>query len=214
MAVQATSVSFTTAFDGAVEEQQARFAAFARAEHGKIMADAPRPTGFRRWVDGREGAVEETVRPDGVIRYAYDRLGDVVQFALETLRELSPVLSGEYRDAHTVFVNETAVASLADSLDGRREGSEIVIANGVPYARKIELGLMKMRVPGTDHVYQQAEVIVRRRMGNLATVKYAMRTVLPAGVRPKSRISGGLAGNRTRSVEDAYRFPALVISER
>jgi hypothetical protein len=217
--VQALSRSFTAAFDGAVEEQRAQLATFARAENAKIMAEEPRPTDFRRWVDGHEGAAEETVQPDGVIRYLYERLDQVVDFALLTLRELSPVWSGDYRDSHTVFVNETAIDSLADSLGGsllggRREGSEIVIANGVPYARKIEHGTMKMKVPGTDHVYQQAEVIVKRRMGNLAKISFSWRTVLPAGVRAGTRTSGGLAGNRTRTVEDAFRFPALVITER
>jgi hypothetical protein len=217
--LQAASVSFTAAFDGAVEEQQAQFAAFARAENAKIMADEPRPGSFRRWVDGHEGAVEETVRPDGVIRYAYERLQMVVDFALATLRELSPVLEGDYRAGHIVFVNGTAVESLAESLGGRREGSEIVIANGVPYSRKIEFGKMKMRVPGTDHVYSQAELIVKRRMGNLARVSFSFRTVrMPGsavgkifhsrkGVRVRT-------GGRTRSVADAQRFPALVITER
>ena len=60
---------------------------------------------FTRNVDGREGASEESVRPDGVITYIYPRLDAVVQFAMEVLFDLSPVLSGEYRNSHTLFVD-------------------------------------------------------------------------------------------------------------
>jgi hypothetical protein len=213
--VKPTSLSFTAAFDGAVEEQQARFAAFAKAENAKIMAEEPRPTAFRRWVDGHEGAPEETVRPDGVIRYRYHRIDAVVDFALQTLRELSPVLSGAYRAAHKVFVDNVEVASLETWTPGK----EVVIANIVPYTRKIEQGSMKMRVPGSDHVYEQARLIVMRRMSNIAKITFDYRSVRAPGaavgkiVRTKKGIRVQ-TGGRLRTVEDAQSFPALIIEAR
>ena len=145
----------------------------AKTEHAKVMAAAPRPGSFRRIVDGREGAPEEAVRPAGVIVYEYPRIDLVGQFALETLIAKSPFGrpdGGHYRDDHVLLLNGLKVASFA----GWKRGDEAVIANTRPYARKIEFGDMKMRVPGTDHVYAQAAQVVNRVWGGVARVTFML----------------------------------------
>jgi len=187
---------FEIAMAATLEQTHQILVETARREHAKIMADDPRPGAFRRWVDGVQGASEAAVKPFGVIEYQYQRLDLVVQFALETLFDLSPVLSGDYRLAHTLFLNDLAVPNLRDW----KPGDVVGIVNFLPYARVIEHGKMKMRVTGTDRVYAQAERIVLRRFGNLAKTRFTYRGIID-----------GVAAEGTSS---DVRYPALIISER
>lgn len=171
----------------------------ARREHAKVMQADPRPGSFTRYVDGRLGAPEETVRPDGVIAYHYQRLDVVAQFAMETLFDGSPVDEGDYRANHTLFLDGQEVRNLANW----RPGMEVAIGNYVAYARKIELGRMKMRVSGTDKVYQRALRIVRGRFGNIAQIAFTYRGI----------VGGALATGKAAN-NPAVRYPFLIIRER
>lgn len=163
----------------------------AKREHSRVMKTDPQPARFTRAVDGVTGAREEAVKVNGRIVYRYPRLEEIVRAAMEMLFDLSPVLSGEYRFGHTILVGGAAVSDLS-AWDGT---GEVVITNVLPYSRKIESGRMKMRVPGTDHVYEQAQFLLRQRFGNQARIKFTYRSSVP-----------GRAGNKS-----ANRFPALEI---
>lgn len=191
---------FLVAAQATREETQKALVALAKREHGKIMAEDPRPSRFIRTVDGTKGAREEQVRTDGTIIYDYPRLDGVVQAALETLFDLSPVLSGDYRINHRLFVDGVEARNLAE-WDGQ---GEIIISNSMPYSRKIELGKMTMRVPGTDHVYEQAEFTLRQRFGNQARIVFTYRGLMGGSV-----LSSKQGGNKSE-----YRYPALEIRER
>lgn len=182
------------------EETQAALVALAKREHRKVMQDDPRPTRFVRTVDGVRGAREEQVRPDGTIIYVYPRLDEVVQAAMDLLFELSPVLSGAYRMGHTLFVDGVE----ARNLGGWSGQGQILISNVLPYSRKIELGKMTMRVPGSDHVYEQAEFALRQRFGNQARIIFTFRGLMGGSV-----LTTRAGGNKSE-----YRYPALEISER
>jgi hypothetical protein len=116
-------------------------------------------------------------RRRNTITYQYSYADDVVQFALQTLRERSPVGSGNdphpglYRDSHMVFIDGRRMP------DGKswRPGQTIHISNPEPYSRKIESGDMKMKVPG--HVYEMAEPIVTARFGNRFSIKFVFMPV-------------------------------------
>lgn len=160
-------------------ELQALHVAVARQEHARIMATEPRPLKFFRYVDGREGASEDAVRPYGVIRYEYPRLDLVATYALQVLREISPLgwpEGGHYRDEHQLFIAGSPVGDLS----GWRPGQEVAIVNLMPYARVIEVGVMRMLVPGTDHVYAQALQRVRRVYASVASVRFEWRAGQPA----------------------------------
>lgn len=191
---------FIVASQGAREEVQKQLVATAKREHARIMQTEPKPSRFTRTVDGVRGAREEQVRPDGTIIYVYPRLDEVVQVALETLFDLSPVVSGEYRLNHRLFVNGVEARNLA-GWDGQ---GEIIISNSMPYSRKIELGKMTMRVPGSDHVYEQAEFALRQRFGNQAKIYFTFRGLMGGAV-----LRGRQGGNKSD-----LRYPALEISER
>lgn len=171
-----------------LEATKALLVKTAKAEHAKIMADQPAPSSFVRIVDGKQGAAEEAVKATGRIVYQYSRLEEVVNFALATLRDLSPVASGDYRNAHTLYVNGVVAASL----DDYRPGEDIMIANSIAYSRMIEFDKQTMRVPGTSRVYQQARRIVMNRFGNSASIEYTLRAVIDGkGVNQSKAASSG-----------------------
>lgn len=193
------SMSFDVARRATAEATQRAIVRTAKRLHGEVMRTDPRPVRFTRIVDGQMGAREESVRPDGVITYIYPRLDAVVQYAMEVLFDLSPVLSGQYRKSHTIFAGGAAVPDLKNW----RPDDEIVITNPIPYARKIELGIMKMRVPGSAKVYSQAAKKVRARFGNVAKIGFTYRGI----------VGGAVSSTRAGNKPD-LRYPALVITER
>lgn len=201
--LEAVAERFRIVREATLEATQRVLVKTAKREHERIMATDPQPASFKRRVDGIEGASEEAVKPNGVIVYRYPRLEQVVQYAMEVLFDLSPVLSGEYRQAHTIFVNGMAVPNLK----GTPAGTEVVISNPMPYARKIEVGSMTMRAPGSDQVYQQARRRVMLRYSNLASIQFTYRDVA------SGRRSGPKPGRETVKARD-LRYPALIIKER
>jgi hypothetical protein len=151
---------------------------------------------------------------------------------MQTLFDLSPVLSGEYRNGHRIFLNGFA----ADNLKNWKPGDDVSITNTLPYARKIEMGSMTMRVPGTDQVYAQALKIVRARYGNVADVSFTFRGVVDGSQVNQARaassgqswwLGDGTARPASGLLESAIkkkhgqahnrssnRYPTLVIKER
>ena len=187
---------FRAAAQATIAETQQHLVALAKKQHAHVMQTEPRPERFSRRVDGVLGAPEEAVKADGMIVYTYPRLDEVVRFAMDTLFDLSPVLSGEYRMAHTLFVGGVQAASLQD-WDGQ---SDIIITNTLPYSRKIEMSTMTMRVPGTDRVYEEAASVVARRFGNMAKVTFDWQGVIAGAT------ASGLKGNKSGN-----RYPAIRI---
>jgi hypothetical protein len=214
---QAGSTTFRVAAQRTLEQTRKVLVKVAKREHGKVMSDPPIPARFRRFVDGRQGASEETVKGNGVIFYQYPRIEVVAQYALEMLIKYSPVLSGAYRNAHTIYAGD----------------GEIVITNPLPYSRKIEIGHMKMRVPGSSQVYEQAVSATNRRYGNIAKALFTWRGIVGgAAVNPalagqtvlqRTIVRGEngrfLSGTRTVRISGGahnaseVRFPALLIRE-
>jgi hypothetical protein len=132
------------------------------------------------------------------IVFRYLAMQDIVDFALATLRERSPVGAigdkhpGLYRDSHMVFLNGHVVEG--SDVSAWRPGDQINISNPVPYARKIEMGRGKMSVPG--HVYEDTALIVAGRYGNRPRSSSLSCRSGSAACRPlrRSRVGSGLVG--------------------
>ena len=154
------------------------------------------------------------------IVYRYTDMQAVVDFALTTLREHSPVGSGAdphpglYRDSHLVFLNGHVVQDVGNF----RPGDQINISSPVPYARKIESGSAKMSVPG--HVYEDAALIVAARYGNQAAIAFVFMPVRFGSVQAYAHSLAGQAAGRRRggspkALRDwLVRQPALEIRAR
>lgn len=192
---------------GLTQQQQA---ALAISENEKVMSSDPRPLGFVRHVDGREGVPETEVRLGGVIVYDYQRLDMVVEFALDTLRQLSPVASGNYARGHTLLLNNRP----AESMKLWKPGDRVTISNPEPYTRKIELGREGFKSKG--HVYEKAERIVSRRFGNMANVWFIFDTAPPGAIHKwASGTKMSSSGHASKAHRDDWltRQPTLLIKE-
>lgn len=152
--------------------------------------------------------------------FRYFAMQDVVDFALETLRDRSPVGAGAdqhpglYRDSHTVFLS----GQLAPGGDvgAFKAGDQINISNPVPYARKIEAGRGKMTVPG--HIYEEAAQVVAGRYGNRAAVRFTFMPVRFGGVAAYAAFSRRIRPGRKLSAKARQdwlvRQPAIEIRAR
>lgn len=102
-------------------------------------------------------------------------MDDVVQYALEVLRQKSPVgvdkHPGLYRDNHTVFIDGHVVPDASSWSPGQ----QVNISNPVPYARKIEVGKMKMSVP--PGIYEAATQIVADKYQRQVDVRFVFMPV-------------------------------------
>lgn len=109
--------------------------AIARAGLGAFLAAQSARPGVTIETDGHAAASEEQVRPFGVITYRFQRMREIVAFALGYARSISPVDSGRYRDAWFALLGGSEIA-----VDAIPDGETILISNDEPYARKIHTG--------------------------------------------------------------------------
>jgi hypothetical protein len=230
--VPALSNQFQRATSRALVAAQGRMVAVAKARHAAVMNREPRPSGFLRIVDGRLNALETTVKATGIIIYVYQRtqigferdakqtiarLDEILQFALTTLRSLSPVGSGGdphpglYRDSHKLFKNGYPI----DVLTSWKEGDEVSITNYVDYSRILEVGDGKLRLP--LKVYERAKDIVEEKYGRDARIEFTWRGISASyQIAQQANRRRGFsvkvaAGSRQYNVAK-YRFPTLVIT--
>lgn len=155
---------------------------------------------FVRSVNGRVGAPEESVIAPGPIVYSFNWLPEIAAYALAFVEERSPVASGRFRRSWFVMVNGALVTDFeAVPLD-----AEIIITNDQPYARKIEVGHMKMRVP--PGIVEDAQQAVMRRYGNI--VKARKRFINLSGAYV---LSGNQRSSSAAALAQWYGVPAEVI---
>lgn len=191
---------------------QAIGAEFERASEAGLL---PVEVGVRR---GQVGRADQAPLMRIVLRFL--PMQQLVDFALKTLRERSPVGSagdkhpGLYRDSHLVFLDGQVVTD--GNVGAFKAGDQINISNPMPYARKIESGHGKMQVPG--HVYEDAPQIVAGRYCNQASVKFTFMPVRFGGVQAYASFSKRLRPGRKlshKAREDwLVREPALEIKAR
>jgi len=124
------------------------------------------PRSYVTSVNGRVGAPVESVQPPGPIIYTARWWPEILTYGMAFAEQRSPVKSGHYRDSWFVMINGSKYdGSYSDiPLD-----AEAIITNDVPYARKIEVGHMKMSVP--PGVVEDVVTALRRKFGELISVQ-------------------------------------------
>ncbi|OAG72934.1 hypothetical protein A0J51_01546 [Gluconobacter japonicus] len=160
-------------------------------------------------VDGRQGAPESSVRPDGFILYKFNVMGLAAKAALQLCKERSPVRSGIFRDSWIVVVDGQLWKEDISTVPDR---SKIVIINPQPYARKIDTGAMKrMSVPpGIVEAVRQA---VQRQFPTVTAARAFMS--ISSGVSNRAPYilrRNGRAKDRTAG--KAITYPALILTRR
>lgn len=165
------------------EARSSAIADFARGRLREALEANRRAVGsdtpYEQFVDAVKGAPLETVDPDkGVIIFEFELVGDVLTWILQTLRERSPVLSGEYRENHRLFADGREIGA-GDEIPDAEEYS---FTNPVPYARKIEIGKTKAGRDFVIHVepriYERTAKDAQARFGNIAKVGFTYRALV------------------------------------
>lgn len=215
------------------QAQSAFLAKVARERRNALIASGRASESYRTFVDGREGAAEDTVKPadDGAIVYRFNHLGAVVVYALSYLREGSPKRSGKpvnpaqgkhahFRDAFYVGVNGKFIMAKDFNPYAVPPDAEIVIGNVNAYSRKVEIqmvGGQKLSFDIPEDLLWRAAKAVRERYGSQVEVKHVYTMSHPKqwllkreqqwSVGPRAGKSRGRAG---RPVES----PAIIIKAR
>lgn len=194
----------------------AALARFSREKLAEVIASGEGSKNYDKFVNGRAGAEEESVIPPGPIVYQFNWWAPIVRFALDTLEARSPHKSGRYGISHIVMVNGAVVTDYS-TIAGN---AEVTIVNIQPYARKIEVGHMRMSVP--PGVYEAARGIIVREFGGRSgsldvRVKmiqipggYILRGHFTKGVRKFARM--GL--RRDTAAGQKMTYPSLSLSMR
>lgn len=197
----------------------------------EVQANGAAPARYTRIVNGRVGAPEESVIPPGPILYEFSWLPEIVEFALAFAIERSPV-GGPPDDEHPgLFKNSWFVlvnGAVAGDLAAIPPDAEVIVTNDRPYARKIEVGAMTMRVP--PGIIEDTRQAVFRRFGNIITAEKRFISLagayILAGRRPlrlaaQDRRSSAFRAGRTHLAArkdtargQELRYPALVLRQR
>jgi hypothetical protein len=200
---------FDAVVKNAVGLTQQQIAVAAVKANARVMETPPHPLAVTVHVDGVKDAPETSVKAGGVIVYDYARMDLVAEFALDTLRQLSPVDSGAYVRSHVLMLNGQVV----ESLQAWKPGDTITISNTQPYTRKIEIGKKGFKARGS--VYEKAERIISRRFDNMANVYFAYRQAPPGAIHDwAAKTKLHRYGSRAKRAEWLTNQPTLVIRER
>lgn len=187
-------------------------AKFAKEELAKAIDSKEGSSIYTRYVGGREGAPEESVRVPEAVVYEFSWWQPVIAFALDALRKRSPVLTGRYQNTHVVMIGSQIVSPDVQIASGE----EVMIVNVQPYARVLEVGNVKVRAPG-DGIYQATRMVVQRQFGKAVDIRFRMVTI-PGGYRLKGRFRRGYKQfARTKIRPDTaagatMTYPALVMN--
>jgi len=156
---------------------------------------------YKIYVDGRQGAPLESVKPNGTIRVEFQLVNEALAWIFEQLQKHSPVLTGRYANSHELFADGAQV----DNPNAAPPAEEYVFLNTQPYARKIEGDLS--REPSSkqapEGVYEAVATLAQARFSRIGKIRFSYRT--PIG----GQIVGGRVGDRS-----TRRTPAIIVTLR
>lgn len=186
-------------------------ARFARQSLSEAIQSGEGTENYTKYVNGREGAAEETVVSPGPIVYDFIWWREIVEFAIQSAVERSPERSGDYKKSWFIMTP----GGVVKSWDALSINDTVILTNNQPYHRKIDVGHMQMSVP--PGVVEDVRRMVLGRFGNIITAKrtliplpggYVLKGVFRRGYRPYARTKlrpDTQAGAR-------MTYPALVMS--
>ena len=193
------------------KERSQTLASFARQalkegiEQNRMVLGNEPP--HQTYVDGRLGASEDTVKPDGRIIYEFELMEELFTWIDEQLFTHSPWRTGQYTRSHVMVVDGN-IADLT-AIAGFRD--EVFFANAQPYARKIERGLSPQ---APDGVYQVIAKMASTRFGNFGRIRFGYRSLNIGGIHEwasKTRMKTKRAKDRADWLR---RQPAIIITSR
>ena len=159
----------------------------------------------------------ESVRLPGPIVYKYRYIREIVLAAMKALEDASPVDSGAYRKAHTLFI-DGAPSALGAVI---RRGQEIMISNPLPYARRLEIAKTEsgrdFLVSVPNRIYERVAKQMQQRYRNAAKMSFGYVSlpnahVIRGGLGASYSIGGGRRRKRRQSVGSSVQAPAIFIA--
>lgn len=193
-----------------------RLAVFAKQELVAAEARNQRALGYvpphETFVDGRQGAAVETVRPDGTVIFEFSLIETALAVIAEMLINASPVLTGQFMSSIGLFAD-------GDEVEPGKvppNASEYAFVPSVPYARKLERGLSNQ---APDGVFQVTAALASRRFGNIARIRFGYRSLDAGAVGGWAATASARAlaqrvrgGNPAGHTEWLVRQPAVIIT--
>lgn len=172
----------------APDKIQPQLVAFARSELAKVIASGEGSPDYNLFVNNAPATTEDNVVPPGPIIYQFNWWKDIVQFALQTLIDLSPELTGEYKNNWLIRADGQQVADPKDI----QVASVVEITNDMPFHRSIVVGHKHYRI-GHQNI-EEARSKVMSLYGNFITARNTM-IQLPDGYVMRGKFVANSAGN-------------------
>lgn len=197
-------IAFAT--DGIAPENIAKeLAKFARAELAKAIAAGASPN-YDRYVNGRQGAPEESYQAPGSILYVFSNWPLVINAALAELQKRSPRRSGRFASSFVVLANQTVTTDYG-SIPAT---AEVIIFNAQPTSRKAEVG--RLGIPAR-RLFDGTKSALSRRFRE----GFAFQTMfvnIKAGVHPLVPyiLKGSQGRRRDRQAGSPLSYPTIVIN--
>lgn len=162
------------------DAMSARLAQFAKSELAKSISAKEGTPNFERYVNGRKGVPEESVRPPGPVLYEFNWWPEIIVDAIDHMIRRSPNSPPgghrgrvkSYKQSFFVLANGTGVHTR--QYKDIPPGAEVIIGNDAPYSRKLDVQLIggrKINVSVMPGFFEEAALIVRRRWGAIVSVK-------------------------------------------
>lgn len=185
----------------------AALAKFARAELAKAISAGASPR-YDKFVNGREGAQEETVQAPGPIVYEFVNWKLAIDSTLAELRKRGPRRkSGEFENSYIVIVGGRVVVTDYTKL---RSDAEVIILNTTPYSRKAEvgrLGIPEQRLfAGTARVMNNRFKGVFRFESKFLDVKSGLAPGVPYHLKTRR------SHDRISRKSGVLSYPAVIIN--
>lgn len=197
------------------EEARRRHIARARQGLSDWLARQQHKPQIAIEVDGRPAASEDAVRPWGVIVYRFTRLREVVMFALEEARRLSPVRSGRYRDSWFCMVDGREASPAA--ITGAKP---VIVTNDQPYSRKINVGAKGFEKYVPPGIVEKVRQLAFKKFGATVDIKVQYITLrgayrLKADQFRRNKL-GQRVGHARRDARKGMQvtYPALLIEAK
>lgn len=201
------------------QERSRVLAAFAKRQVGELIRLGAASPDFERYVDGRQGAPEETVKAEGRIRYLFNHLGAVTVFALSFLQARAPAKSGAYRNSFYVGVNGRFVPMAQFRPDKVPNDAEIVIGNTQPYSRKVDVQMVggrKLRFSVPPGLFEDCVRAVKARFAS-TKAKRVYNMTFPGRYKlrqEQTHLTGHRAGRSRGRLGSMVESPAMIINPK
>lgn len=147
----------------------AALAKYAKQALREAVAAGASPE-YIRYVNGREGAVEESVKAPGPILYEFVNWPLIINAALAELDKRAPRKSGRYAASFVVMADQKVVSDYR----GISPDAEVIIFNRQPYTRRIEAGANNSA--GKRH-FDLSELAINRRFSGVFTARTMFLTI-------------------------------------